>query len=301
MRHSLPALLVGRVHGASSIGRAADPEIKKISLERLALFVLATLAIGLARVSSAQTVSQKMAADIMSAETLNFQSGDDDDLNLPSFLETDQDRHGKSKFLALGLSLLLPGAGQYYAENKTKTIIFGSAEASIWGSYFGIRQYGKWKKDDYRAWAAFHAGADVNDKPDIFFEKLTYYDNIDEYSQLAPLYDGDEAILFPATSDYYWNWDSENNRDRYRELRNQSKNAYRRSLFLVGAAIINRLLSGIDAFRTADYYESDSEFGQAGLSAGGAANKNRAGWNLYYNTSGPLWNSEVEIGFARKF
>lgn len=214
---------------------------------------------------------------------------DDDDLNMPSYSAPGQERpQAKSKYMALGLSFLLPGAGQYYTESKTKTIIFGSAEAVIWGGFFGLRQYGSWKKDDYRAWAAFHAGADVNGKPDIYYEKLTYYDNLNEYNQLAPLYDGDEATLFPATPNYYWNWDSDGSRDRYRNLRNQSKNAYRRSFFMVGAALINRFLAGIDAYRTADNFEADTEF-------------SLAGWNMYYQSTGPLWDSEVEIGILRKF
>ncbi|OGC91005.1 MAG: hypothetical protein A2W25_07970 [candidate division Zixibacteria bacterium RBG_16_53_22] len=237
--------------------------------------------LGLSPLAGAQSITQMMAS---SGNLL-----DDDDLNLPSYASPGQERpHEKSRFLALGLSFVLPGAGQYYTENKSKTIIFGGAEAMIWGGFFGLRQYGGWKKDDYRAWAAFHAGADVNDKPDIYYEKLTYYDNLNEYNQLAPLYDGDEATLFPATRDYYWNWDSDGSRDHYRSLRNQSKNAYRRSLFLLGAALINRVLAGIDAYRAASYYEEDSEFGLAG-------------WNAYCQTNGPLWDHEVRIGIARKF
>jgi len=233
------------------------------------------------QIITAQSITQMMAS---SGSLL-----DDDDLNLPTYLSPEQDRpSGKSKYLALGLSFLLPGAGQYYTENKTKTIIFGSAEAMIWCGFFGLRQYGSWKKDDYRAWAAFHAGADVNGKPDIYYEKLTYYDNLNEYNQLAPLYDGNEATLFPATRDYYWNWDSDGSRDHYRSLRNQSKNAYRRSLFMVGAALINRILAGIDAYRAATYFEEDSEFGLAG-------------WHVYCQTAGPISDSEVNVGIARKF
>jgi hypothetical protein len=229
--------------------------------------------------ATAQTISQMMLA----------QGGEfDDDLNLPAFSESDTDRSPKSKFLALGLSVLLPGAGQYYTESRTKTIIFGSAEAAIWGGFIGIRQYGAWKKSDYKAWAAYHAGADVDGKSDLYFEKLTYYDNINEYNQLARLYDGNEAVVFPTSPDYYWNWDSNENRDHYRDLRNQSKNAYRRSLFFVGAALLNRILAGIDAYRTADSFQEDSEFGMAG-------------WNMYYDSSGPIGDGEVEIGIVKKF
>jgi hypothetical protein len=249
-------------------------------MKNLALIIAFFLILDLSASAREGSISQMMTTGSMLK--------DDDDLNLPSFLESESGRSGKSKFLALGLSFLLPGSGQYYTENKRKAIIFGSAEALIWGGFFGLRQYGSWKKEDYKAYAAFHAGANVNGKPDIFFEKLTYYDNINEYNQLAVLYDGEDAVLFPVNSSYYWNWDSRESRDHFRNLRNLSKNAYRRSLFMVGAALANRILAGIDAYRSASMYETDSEFSVAG-------------WRPYYEMSGPIWNSEVEIGVIKNF
>lgn len=216
-----------------------------------------------------------------------LRQGNDDDLNLPSIAFSEKGG-GKSKFGALGLSLLLPGAGQYYTGNKSRMAIFGGAEALIWTSFFGLRAYGSWKKEDYKGWAAVHSGANIIGKPDLFFEKLTYYDNLNEYNQLQLVYEGQDAQLFPATSSYWWNWDSNASRDKYRSLRNQSKNAYRRSIFLLGAAFLNRILSGIDAYRAASALDRDEEFG--------AAN-----WGLYYQTDGPLWDSKVEVGFVKSF
>ena len=196
--------------------------------------------------------------------------------------------HKKSKFAALGLSLLLPGAGQYYAGEKTKMIIFGSVEAAVWSGFFGLRMYGNWKKSDYMSWAAAHAGADVNGKPEIFYKEMTYYDNLNEYNQIARVTDGAEAHLFPATPEYYWNWDSQDNQNHYRSLRNQSKNAERRSLFFAGAAIINRILSGIDAYRSAASYDHVNEFSEAK-------------WKLYYSTDDIAKDGAVEIGVAMRF
>jgi hypothetical protein len=215
-----------------------------------------------------------------------LQSGGDD-LNSP-VISSPVGEKQKSKFAALGLSFLLPGAGQYYTGNRTRMAIFGGAEALIWTSFFGLRAYGRWKKDDYKSWAAFHAGANVNGKPDLFFEKMTYYDNLNEYNQLAAVYDGPDARLFPSTDSYWWNWDSEANRSHYRALRNQSKSAYQRSLFLLGAALANRILSGIDAYRAAAAYDRSQEFGAAD-------------WGVYYAADGPLWDSRLEIGFVKRF
>lgn len=218
-----------------------------------------------------------------------FDSGDDDDLNFPLF-DNQRVKTGreKSTWKALGLSLLLPGAGQYYAENKGRAIFYGSAEALAWTGFFGLRLYGGWKKEDYRAWAAFKAGADVRGKTENFFEKMTYYDNRDEFNQFELLYEGADAQLFPATREYYWNWDSDASRQHFRDLRNQSKTAYRRSLLFLGAAAINRIISGIDAFRTAASFNRQSEFSDDG-------------WRIYYTAGNLLEDGEFEIGISRHF
>lgn len=226
---------------------------------------------------------------MMYAEISEMSLGDDDDLNFPMF-DIDQGKTGssKSKWKALGLSLLLPGAGQYYTENKGRMITFGSAEALVWSGYFGLRTYGNWKKEDYRAWAAFKAGADVNGKTEDYFEKMTYYDNLDDYNQFELLYEGSRAELFPATPEYYWNWDSDASRQYFRDLRNQSKSAFRRSLLFLGAAVANRILSGIDAYRAASSFNRNIEFSQTD-------------WRLYCSAAGILEDGEVEIGITTKF
>ncbi len=213
----------------------------------------------------------------------------DDDLNIHDFgNDLNLGEGGKSKWKALGFSLLLPGAGQYYTRNDKKALFFGGAEVLVWSGFFGLRTYGRWKKEDYKAWAAFHAGADINGKSESYFEKLTYYDNLDEYNQLELVYEGSRAEIFPSTPGYYWNWDSDQSRGHYRDLRNISKNAFRRSLLVAGAAVINRLLSGIDAYRSAGAFNRGLEFSDTG-------------WKIYYSDPGFTGDGEVEIGLSLNF
>lgn len=233
-------------------------------------------------VADAQTIRQSMLA---SMEQLRG----DDDFDFYDFSEFKEKEEGmKSGWKALGLSVILPGAGQYYVESKGKMLIFGGAEALIWANFVGFRLYGKWKKEDYIGWAALHAGVDVNGKPDSYFETLTYYDNIDIYNQLELLYERSEAELYPDTPEFYWNWDSDENRYHYRKLRNDSKTAYRRSLLFLGAALVNRVLSGIDAYRSAGSYNRRKEFSDNG-------------WRLYYSASEFITDGKIEIGISRQF
>ncbi len=231
-----------------------------------------------------ETIRQKMLLSIQPLDNI-----DDNDLDFPLFENIEQSGvGGKSKWKALGLSLLVPGAGQYYSGNKGRMKIFGAAEVSVWSGFFGLRAYGGWKKEDFKSWAAFHAGADVNGKSDDYFEKLTYYDNLDDYNQLELLYEGSRAVLYPSTPEFYWNWDSDESRSHYRDLRNQSKNAYRRSLLFLGAAVVNRVLSGIDAYRSAGSYNRQQEFGDSG-------------WTLFCSAADLMEDGKIEIGLSRQF
>jgi hypothetical protein len=232
--------------------------------------------------AGSQSIRQQM---VLGLESLR----DDDDLGFYDYTnDFGKLEGGKSKVKALGLSLLLPGAGQYYTESRGKMAFFGGAEALIWSNFIGFRLYGKWKKEDYIGWAARHAGVDVKDKPDSYFETLTYYDNIDIYNQLELLYERSEAQLYPATPEFYWNWDSDASRYYYRKLRNDSKTAYRRSLLFLGAALVNRVLSGIDAYRSAGAYNRQKEFGENG-------------WKLYCAAAGFVSDEQIEIGLSRRF
>lgn len=231
--------------------------------------------------ADSQTISQQMA--------MGLQSNQGKDDGFYDYLNDFGKVEGqKSKWKALGLSLLLPGAGQYYAEAKGKMAFFGGAEALIWTNFIGFRLYGKWKKEDYIGWAARHAGVDVNGKNDSYFETLTYYDNIDMYNQLELLYERSEAQLYPATPEYYWNWDSDASRYYYRKLRNDSKTAYRRSILFLGAALANRVLSGIDAYRSAGSFNRQKEFSENG-------------WRLYCSSESIISDGTIEIGLSRTF
>jgi len=164
--------------------------------------------------------------------------------------EFQKPRGRKSTTKAMLLSLLLPGAGELYAENKTRSRIFLGLEGSIWSGFFAFRTYGSWKKRDYKGFASLHAGVNLEGKSDDFFEDITYYDSRDEYNQFARLYNGDEAVIYPENDFWNWEWNSQDSKGRYRGLRNKSKSAYRKALYMVGLAALNRIVSVLDAARS---------------------------------------------------
>lgn len=173
----------------------------------------------------------------------------------------------KSLSKAIFFSLLVPGAGEFYAGSKTRGRIFLGLEASLWAGFFGFRTYGAWAKDDYESYAAVHAGADLEGKSDEFFEDINFYVSRDEYNQLARLYQREQAEVYPQTDFWYWYWDSAESQHYYRKLRNRSEAAYRKALFMLGLAAANRVLSIIDAIREVKKYNRkvDEQFSSLGL------------------------------------
>lgn len=169
-----------------------------------------------------------------------------------SFLDMSQGMESGRKISmakAMLLSFVFPGAGQYYADAKFKGQVFMGMEASIWAGFIAYRVYGGWKEDDYKDYAAAHAGVDNTGKDDEFYDWLGFYDNRNEFNQLGRLYYPERAYL-PDNESYYWQWDSEASRLTYKDIKDDSKRAFRNSTFLLGLAVANRIIASIDTYRT---------------------------------------------------
>ena len=159
-------------------------------------------------------------------------------------------RSDKSLFKAAGYSLLLPGLGQYYNGHKTKAKLFFGAEAITWAAFIAFRTYGGWKKDDYIRFGNVNAGAQLDGKDDDFLTLLEHYDNLDQYNNLGRLLEPGAPYL-DNTSENYWRWQSRTDRATYTLLRRESRNAYKRGDWMIVLAVLNRVVSAIDAIRDA--------------------------------------------------
>jgi hypothetical protein len=91
-------------------------------------------------------------------------------------------------------------------------------------------------------------------KPDGFFDQLAFYDSRDQYNQFAPLYFRGERQPYPEDDFWYWAWDSQESRAHYRDLKNRSKDASRKALYMAGLSLVNRIVSVVDAMKTVQSY-----------------------------------------------
>ncbi|MFH1007865.1 MAG: hypothetical protein V1800_10250 [Candidatus Latescibacterota bacterium] len=159
-----------------------------------------------------------------------------------------QERSGRKAFF---LSLLVPGAGQYYAGERTWAKSFLISEGMLWLGYAGFRRYQAWRENDYRVFATVHAGVNPQGKDAAFFDHVGFYDSAAERNGVISWEEGPEAPLYAEGSQSSWAWDSEASRLTFRSLRSASMTARERSRYVVGGLILNHVMSAIQAGRSA--------------------------------------------------
>ena len=183
--------------------------------------------------------------------------------------EVYQDIYGfKSKSTSKGflLSLLLPGAGEFYAESKIKAGIFLGLEALLWAGYLSYHGKAKNKEDEYIDFA------NTNWSREAYTDSmLTIYgvdiDTIQTGTKMVSDYDSVvivEHLPDTKTQQYYemigkydqfrYGWDDYDrtnfltpHRNHYLDMRDDSNKLFDNARYSLIAIIGNHILSGFDA------------------------------------------------------
>lgn len=146
-------------------------------------------------------------------------------------------------------SLVLPGWGQHAAGEGRAARRFLSMEAMLWLGYWGLQGVAGIREENYRTYAAAHAGARTGEKGEEYFDDLGFYDSHNQHNRFAKVEDGAQAELYPGTPEFSWEWDAETSRLRYRQLRNGAEGMKRNALYLTGLVVVNHLASAVHAAR----------------------------------------------------
>ncbi len=208
-------------------------------------------------------LQDQMASNINSFYNLQTFAGLDEFDNAINSQRSTDNAEKKSIVKAALYSALLPGLGEYYVGNRRKARVFFAVEAVTWIGYLSYKVYGNWKEDDLIRFASEYANANLEGKSQEFQDWVGFYDDIDQYNSLGRVQDQDRPYLVD-NSENHWRWQSDNDKANYRDLKNSSREAFRRANFLVGLAVVNRIVSIIDAVR--DAKRSNSEIKDADFS-----------------------------------
>ncbi len=192
----------------------------------------------------------------------------------------------KKPMLAVLYSVLLPGMGELYAGSFEKGKYFTIADAVLWGTVAGFNIYGNFQKDNYIAFAQSYAGIDPDNKDNQFYADIGYYNDVEQFNTEKEL-----NRQFDETYDrqtYFWHWQSDEQRREFRNIWLSSENAFNNIRFAVGALILNRVISAINAVRLVAAYNKNLE--------------QNISWNLSFGVKNlPALPSTFELMFSKRF
>ncbi len=160
----------------------------------------------------------------------------------------------KSTSMAILYSLLLPGMGELYADSYNSGIYFTIADGVLWGTLIGMNVYGNWQKDRYIEYAQANAKITTDYKDDNYYATIGDYLDIDKYNEVKAIERNFDEMY--NSQIYYWKWNSTEDRKSYRSMWVSSEQTFNNVRFVVGALILNRVVSAINAVRLVSKYNS---------------------------------------------
>ncbi len=192
----------------------------------------------------------------------------------------------KSAGLAAVYSLVLPGAGETYVSGIEAGKYPLIAEGALWLTWGTMEYYGRWLQDDARRFAVVHAGVATTTADDLFYVNVSNFSNTYDYND-KKLRDRSPDLLY-SSPETVWQWDSDANRQQFREQRISSERVYNNARFVIGGMLVNRIVSAINAARLARQFNRALSPDGSGLGA----------WHL---ESSMLGRDGVQVALVRTF
>jgi len=167
-------------------------------------------------------------------------------------LNNDRTAGKKNAGLAALYSLIIPGTGEWYAGNFSTGKYFLGTEVTLWLSLYGFYSYGNWLKNDAKSFGSVYAGIEWSGKDDKYFVNVGNFNSRSEYNE-KKMRDRDIGALYTESS-YDWQWESDELRREYRDLRVRSDQMFNAIKFVGTAIVANHIISAIIAGNSARLY-----------------------------------------------
>lgn len=150
-------------------------------------------------------------------------------------------------------SILVPGLSQYRSGHQTRAFLFFGAEAAIWTSFAVFRIQGHKREESYEEFATVFASVESTDHDEDYWRNVASYRSSDEYNMdvRRDQRSGAGDLGSEVPDGDAWRWISEDRFDEFRRLRADSLDAYDRATLVTLFAILNRVVSFVDAVRSA--------------------------------------------------
>ena len=145
-------------------------------------------------------------------------------------------------------SMFVPGLGEKSLGEDSRAKIFMCSEMAILGTYFLGKSFNKYYIDNYSGFAELHAGADMENKSYSFVVNMSNYNSMIEFNEDMMRHHNEDDFddVYDVESNYYWEWDSTDNRYKFNDMRESSIIAQKFAEFSIAGLVINRIISIID-------------------------------------------------------
>lgn len=172
-----------------------------------------------------------------------------------AYISYANERTKKNPGLAIIYSILLPGMGELYADGYSSGKYFTIAEGTLWGIFIGMNSYANWQRDRYKAYAVTNAGINTNGKDADFYATIADYSSVNQFNDEQALNRDFNAMYNVET--HYWYWRTTEQRRTYRGMWSSSEQTFNDIRFVVGALILNRVASVVNAVRLVSAYNKN--------------------------------------------
>jgi len=156
----------------------------------------------------------------------------------------------KSVGTAFLLSLVLPGAGEWYLNKNNAARFFFGTEMLIWAGYLSNHLYTSHLENEFKVYAVQHADVLRDGKGVQYWIDIGKHDDIYSFNEQRRRERYFEAI-YPETDEYEWSWDSREDRLRYDGKRLRANEIANQVVYFQAALLLNHMISGINALRLA--------------------------------------------------
>jgi len=149
-------------------------------------------------------------------------------------------------------SMIMPGWGHYYADkdNWNRGKIHLGAEAAFIASYFGLLTRASNLEERYITLASLKAGVQIQNRNRAFQLAIGDHSNLNDYNDVQ-LRSRNWNRLLEDSVENYWNWQTEDDRIRYNQLRSDRDRVKNQLPGVLGLMAVNRVVSAISAYNHA--------------------------------------------------
>ncbi|MEE9167647.1 MAG: hypothetical protein V3U24_09365 [Candidatus Neomarinimicrobiota bacterium] len=123
--------------------------------------------------------------------------------------------------------------------------LFSQIELLLWLGLAESRATASLYKMRLHSFAAMHGGTNLRGKSGQYIIVVGDYDSMDAYNETQQRR-REPGNTYRDRQRFNWSWDSEDNRKRFRRFRVKRDTAKKVGQFLVGAMVLNRVVSVID-------------------------------------------------------